>query len=210
MKRKSQKIILILIMLLTILTVNVFQKVYASSEEAAELVAVLDAYKDQLGDLEQFKNVIDQVYNDLNSATKVDDNLKRKLIEDINKLSEVEGINPLILQVLVEELTTQANNLTDDTLPEMQEEIRIIKEWADEQVETTGGENPPVEETPPEEETPPPTTPKPTTPSKPTDTSTSDKKIPYAGIRDVFTILIVVVAIIAIIVKKKYKNLKGI
>ena len=210
MKRKSQKIILIFIMLLMILTVNVFQKVYASSEEAAELVAVLDAYKDQLGDLEQFKNVIDQVYNDLNSATKVDDNLKRKLIEDINKLSEVEGINPLILQVLVEELTTQANNLTDDTLPEMQEEIRIIKEWADEQVETTGGENPPVEETPPEEETPPPTTPKPTTPSKPTDTSTSDKKIPYAGIRDVFSILIVVVAIIAIIVKKKYKNLKGI
>ena len=206
MKRKSQKIILIFIMLLMILTVNVFQKVYASSEEAAELVAVLDAYKDQLGDLEQFKNVIDQVYNDLNSATKVDDNLKRKLIEDINKLSEVEGINPLILQVLVEELTTQANNLTDDTLPEMQEEIRIIKEWADEQVETTGGENPPVEETPPEEETPPPTTPKPTTPSKPTDTSTSDKKIPYAGIRDVFSILIVVVAIIAIIVKKKYKN----
>lgn len=210
MKRKSQKIILILIMLLMILTVNVFQKVYASSEEALELVAVLDEYKDQLGDLEQFKNVIDQIYNDLNSATKVDDNLKRKLIEDINKLSEVEGINPLILQVLVEELTTQANNLTDETLPEMQEEIRIIKEWADEQVETTGGENPPVEETPPEEETPQPTTPKPTTPSKPTDTSTSDKKIPYAGIRDVFTILIVVAAIIAIIVKKKYKNLKGI
>lgn len=202
MKIKSQKIILIFIMLLMILTLSSFQKSYASSE-AEELVAVLDAYKDQLGDLEQFKNVIDQLYNDLNSATKVDDSLKQKLIEDINKLAEVEGINPLILQVLVEELTTQVNNLTDETLPEMQEEIRVIKEWADEQV-TPGGEQPPIEEEPPKEDPPSPT------PSKPSDTSISNKDIPYAGIRDMFVILMIVIATVAIITKNKYKKLKDI
>lgn len=108
-----------------------------TNEEKEELISLLNEYKDDLGNLNQFKEVVDALYNDINSATTVTDELKEKLNEDIDKLSEVEGINPLILQTLQIELKSQVEDLDDSNLSEVKEEIKIIKDWVDENVENS-------------------------------------------------------------------------
>lgn len=108
-----------------------------TNEEKEELISLLNEYKDDLGNLNQLKEVVDALYNDINSATTVTDELKEKLNEDIDKLSEVEGINPLILQTLQIELKSQVEDLDDSNLSEVKEEIKIIKDWVDENVENS-------------------------------------------------------------------------
>lgn len=214
MRKITKKIILIVFMILIILSINSFQKLYANSE-TEELILMLDEMKPEFGDMKQFKEVIDSVYNDLNSANKVDKTLKTNLKKDIEKLAEVEGINPMLSAMLIGELNGQVDSLTDETLPQMKEEIIAIKEWADANQDDPE-EEPPTPETTPDPEEPPITetpsdpeeTPKPTTPSDP---SISDKDFPYAGIRNVTCGLVLIVMVIfAFITKKKYKNLKDI
>lgn len=217
MNRIIRKIVLIVIILLIIVICNSFhQKVYASTE-AEQLTMLLDEYKNDIGNIEQFKNVIDQLYNDLNSATKVDDELKRKLNEDIDKLAEVDGMNPLILNVLEVELRAQADNLTDETLPQMKEEILVIKQWADAQEITTPTPTPTPDPTPdptPQPDSTPETKPeteKKPTPAAPTDNSTVGTEIPKAGITGmIITIFVVGMMIVGIIARNKYKNLNDI
>lgn len=217
MNRIIRKIVLIVIILLIIVMCNSSHpKVYASTE-AEQLTMFLDEYKNDIGNIEQFKNAIDQLYNDLNSATKVDDELKRKLNEDIDKLAEVEGMNPLILNVLEVELRAQADNLTDETLPQMKEEILVIKQWADAQeiIPEPEPESKPEPEPEPEtkpEQTPEPETnktPTPSKPSTPTDNSTVGTEIPKAGITSMI-ILVIGIFMVAIFANKKYKNLDDI
>lgn len=213
MSKIIKKILLIGIVLLIIITCNSsHQKVYASSE-AEQLIMVLDGYKNDIGNIEQFRNVINQISNDLNSATKVDDELKRKLNEDIDKLAEVEGMNPLLFNVLDVELRTQADNLTDETLPQMKEEIMVIKQWADAQ-ETTPTPEPEPDPTPTPNPSPTPDkapapTPTPSKPSTPTDNSTSGVEIPKAGITSII-LLVIGIFVVAIFANIKYKNLNDI
>lgn len=186
MRRIIKKIILIV---LIILSINLFLKTYANYE-TEELISMLDEIKSEFGDMRQFKEVIDAIYNDLNSANKVDDTLKAKLKEDIKKLAQVEGINPMVSTILIDELEGQVDSLTDETLPEMKEEIVAIKEWADKNQDDSGEE------------------PKPQTPSDP---SISNKDFPYAGIRNfVYGVVLIAMLIFAIIAKKKYKKLNDI
>ena len=219
MKKIIQKIVLITIMLLITLVWNSSNlKVYASSE-AEELKSMLDLYKTEMGDLKQFKEVVDKVYNDLYSADKVDEALKTKLIEDINKLYEIDGMNPVIAQALVTTLEEQVNSLNEDTLPELQEEISVIKEWADAQQTTESDPEPTPTPTPdanptPDAEPTPDSTPTPTptpTPTTSSDDSTAGKDIPKAGITNVIiTVLVIAIITIAIIAKHKYGYLKDI
>lgn len=214
MKKIVKNILLIISMILIVLSTNLFQKIYASSE-TDELIQMLDEMKSEFGNMKQFKEVVDETYNDLNSATSVDNQLKAKLKADIEKLSEVEGINPMLSTMLIGELNGQVESLTDETLPQMKEEIGAIKEWADAN-QNDGGEEPPTSEPPSEQEKP--TTPEkpkdpenPPTPEKPSDPSTSDKHFPNAGIRNIASIVILITIIVfAILSKMKYKNLKDI
>lgn len=202
MRKITQKIILIVFMILIILSMNSFQKSYANSE-TEELILMLDEMKPEFGNMKQFKEVIDLVYNDLNSANKVDKTLKTNLKKDIETLAEVEGINPMLSAMLIGELNGQVDSLTDETLPQMKEEITAIKEWADANQDDLG-EEPPTPETPSD----PGGQQKPTTPSDP---SISDKDFPYAGIRNVASgVVLIVMIIFAYITKNKYKNLKDI
>ena len=204
MRKITKEIILMVLIILSVLSINLFQKSYANSEKE-ELILMLDEMKPDLGNMKQFKEVMDLIYNDLNPANQVDDNLKEKLKKDINKLSEVEGMNSAVATALIDELQGQVDSLTDETLPEMKEEISIMKEWADENQEE------------PQEPPTPPTTPsepsEPSTPSEPNnpDVSISDKNFPYAGIRNVaYIVVLIVVLIFGIIVAKKYRKLKDI
>ena len=140
MKRINQKIIaIILIVILIVIGLN-SQTVYAKTE-ADELKELLDEYKEDLGDLKQFKNVVGETYKDLYDATKVDDTLKQKLKKDVEKFNNIDGINPLIVSILDIELNSQIDNLTDDNIDDMKEEISVIKEWVDSNVDESSDKN---------------------------------------------------------------------
>lgn len=212
MNKLIRKLGLIVIILLIMITWNSFyQKVYASTE-SEQLTMLLDQYKDDIGNIEQFRSAVDQIYNDLNSATKVDNELKTKLNADIDKLSEVEGMNPLILNVLDVELRSQVENLTVDTLPQMKEEILVIKQWADAQEVTTPDPDPKPEPKPDPTPNPTPTPdPIPNPTPLPSDKTTIGTSIPKAGVTSaVIGILVIIITVVAIITKKKYGNLKDI
>ena len=139
----KKAIILICIFILTFISTSLFHSVLGvTASERQELIDLLNEYKGDLGNLNEFKEVIDITYNDLYSATTVDDTLKEKLREDIDLLDNVTDLNPLILTVLKVELNSQVDNLTDSNLEEMQEEISIIKEWTDEQLGISNTDTP--------------------------------------------------------------------
>ena len=139
----KKAIILICIFILTFISTSLFHSVLGvTASERQELIDLLNEYKGNLGNLNEFKEVVDITYNDLYSATTVDDTLKEKLREDIDLLDNVTDLNPLILTVLKVELNSQVDNLTDSNLEEMQEEISIIKEWTDEQLGISNTDTP--------------------------------------------------------------------
>ena len=139
----KKAIILICIFILTFISTSLFHSVLGvTTSERQELIDLLNEYKGDLGNLNEFKEVVDITYNDLYSATTVDDTLKEKLREDIDLLDNVTDLNPLILTVLKVELNSQVDNLTDSNLEEMQEEISIIKEWTDEQLGISNTDTP--------------------------------------------------------------------
>lgn len=139
----KKAIILICIFILTFISTSLFHSVLGvTASERQELIDLLNEYKGDLGNLNEFKEVVDITYNDLYSATTVDDTLKEKLREDIDLLDNVTDLNPLILTVLKVELNSQVDNLTDSNLEEMQEEISIIKEWTDAQLGISNTDTP--------------------------------------------------------------------
>ena len=139
----KKSIILICIFILMLMLTSLFCSVQSVTEsERQDLIDLLDEYKEDLGNLSEFKEVVDKTYNDLYSATTVDDSLKETLREDIDLLDTVTDLNPLILTALKIELNSQVNILSDSNLEEMQEEISIIKEWTDEQVGVSNTETP--------------------------------------------------------------------
>lgn len=130
-----------LILLLTLLSINCLViDVYAQSERE-ELLEILDEYKDDLGDLKEFKQVLDKLNDDVSSATTVDDDLKQRLSSDVNELTSISGMNPLIANVLEIELQSQIENLTDSNIDEFREEVSVLKEWADKQVGADNNNN---------------------------------------------------------------------
>lgn len=132
MNKISRKVVCILIIFLLIIGIILVNNTYAATEEEKEeLIALLDEYKDDMGDLNEFKEVMDNMYNDLDSATAVNDELKQKLNEDIDSMANITGINPLILQTLQIELKSQVANLNDSNIDEVKEEIELIRDWAD-------------------------------------------------------------------------------
>lgn len=131
----KKAIIFICIFTLTFISTSLFHSVLGvTASERQELIDLLNEYKGDLGNLNEFKEIVDITYNDLYSTTTVDDTLKEKLREDIDLLDNTTDLNPLILTVLKVELNSQVDRLTNDNLEEMQEEISIIKEWTDEQL----------------------------------------------------------------------------
>ena len=139
----KKAIIFICIFTLTFISTSLFHSVLGvTASERQELIDLLNEYKGDLGNLNEFKEIVDITYNDLYSTTTVDDTLKEKLREDIDLLDNVTDLNPLILTVLKVELNSQVDNLTDSNLEEMQEEISIIKEWTDEQLGISNTDTP--------------------------------------------------------------------
>ena len=134
---KNICISIILFVLALVVLINPVQAATSMSDKQ-ELVNMLNQYKNDLGDLNQLKTVVDKMYSDLNSATTVDDTLKQTLKNDINMLDNVTGINPLILTVLKSELNSQVDELSNDNLSELKEELQTIKDWVDEQVGDNG------------------------------------------------------------------------
>lgn len=143
MNTTKKAIILICIFTLIFISTSLFYPVLGvTASEKQELIDLLNEYKGDLGNLSEFKEVVDITYNDLYSATTVDDVLKEKLRQDIDLLSTITDLNPLILTVLKAELNSQVNSLTNNNLKEMQEEISIIKEWTDEQLGISNTDSP--------------------------------------------------------------------
>ena len=134
MNKKIKIIYMLAILLLLTMFVCTYPVYASTSSEKQELVNILNQYKNDLGDLNQLKTVIDKIYSDVNSANTVDDNLKQTLKDDINMLDNVSGINSLILTVLKSELNSQMDELNDSNLGELKEEVQTIKDWVDEQV----------------------------------------------------------------------------
>lgn len=132
-KLKVRKILFCLILIVAICYSSLFYDfVYASTDsEIQELIDFLDEYEENLGDLNEFQEVFDQFYNDLDSAINVTDSLKEKLREDIDLLDNVTGMNSAILSLLKTQFNDQVDNLTNDNLTDMRKEIKAIKEWVD-------------------------------------------------------------------------------
>lgn len=201
MKNINKKIFFLLLIFLVAfigLKVNV---VYASSE-TEELKELLSENEENLGNLQQFKEVIDGIYNDLNEVTEVDEAFREKLKSDIDKLDNVDGINPVFKSVLDIELKAQADNLTNENIGEMREEILAMKEWTDDKVKDDVSNENVVDK----ENNIVQTTQKNVT----IDQSLSNQSLPKAGIKNIISILLILIVIGAIISIVKYIQLKEI
>lgn len=200
MNKISKKIIYILLAVVLIMMSFLVTNVYALTDSEAELVQILTEYKNELGDLNQFKEVIDKMYNDINDATTVDDALKAKLAADIAELENINGINPLVLNVLEVELSSHIANLTNDNLDEVKQELAVIKGWIDSQVSETPT-TPDIPETPNT----------PDTSDKPVDSSVvKDSKLPQTGKSIVIVLVVLFLLVNIIICIKQYKKYKQI
>lgn len=200
MNKISKKIIYILLAVVLIMMSFLVTNVYALTDSEAELVQILTEYKNELGDLNQFKEVIDKMYNDINDATTVDDALKAKLAADIAELENINGINPLVLNVLEVELSSHIANLTNDNLGEVKQELAVIKGWIDSQVSETPT-TPDIPETPNT----------PDTSDKPVDSSVvKDSKLPQTGKSIVIVLVVLFLLVNIIICIKQYKKYKQI
>lgn len=203
MNKISKKIIYILLAVVLIMMSFLVTNVYALTDSEAELVQILTEYKNELGDLNQFKEVIDKMYNDINDATTVDDALKAKLAADITELENINGINPLVLNVLEVELSSHIANLTNDNLDEVKQELAVIKGWIDSQVSETPT-TPDIPETPDTPNTP-------DTSDKPVDSSVvKDSKLPQTGKSIVIVLVVLFLLVNIIICIKQYKKYKQI
>lgn len=203
MNKISKKIIYILLAVVLIMMSFLVTNVYALTDSEAELVQILTEYKDELGDLNQFKEVIDKMYNDINDATTVDDALKAKLAADIAELENINGINPLVLNVLEVELSSHIANLTNDNLDEVKQELAVIKGWIDSQVSETPT-TPDIPEAPDTPNTP-------DTSDKPVDSSVvKDSKLPQTGKSIVIVLVVLFLLVNIIICIKQYKKYKQI
>lgn len=194
----------IIIFTLIFLLFNLLSPVFAVTEsERQELIDLLNEYQGDLGNLIEFKLIVDKTYNDLHSASSVDDTLKETLRADIDSLDTVSDLNPLILTVLKVELNSQVDNLTNSNLHEMQEEIAIIKEWSDQKALELGyTETPSTNNQDQQNEV------IQTNTSSPDDIKQVATSLPYAGTSSIiigFIILLLVSTIISII---RYKQLK--
>ena len=201
MKNINKKIFFLLLIFLVAfigLKVNV---VYASSE-TEELKELLSENEENLGNLQQFKEVIDGIYNDLNEVTEVDEAFREKLKSDIDKLDNVDGINPVFKSILDIELKAQADNLTNENIGEMREEILAMKEWTDDKVKDDVSNENVVDK----ENNIVQTTQKNVT----IDQSLSNQSLPKAGIKNIISILLILIVIGAIISIVKYIQLKEI
>lgn len=197
-----RKIIITLLLILYFIISMCFPA-YAetSTSDKEDLVELLNEYKEQLGNLNEFKTVVDKTYNDLNTATKVTDELKETLMNDINMLDNVSDMDPFVLEVLKSELTSQVNNdLNDDTLSEMQDEITTIKDWTDDQVQSSSNnDNDDISKQNPSSSTP-------TSSTTNNKNNLANKILPYAGINNIIiilTILLLTISIIISIIKSK-------
>lgn len=208
MRNISKKVILIVLVAIMLIAGMQAHVVYGKTE-AEELKEQLEQNEENLGNLNDFKVVVDEMYTDITTATKVDDALKQKLKKDVENLNNVEGINPLIVSVLSIELNSQIDNLTDENLGEMQEEVKVIKDWVDSKVSTdnnngnnnnagdntnngsnaSGADN--------------------TQTNTKVDDSIANIAIPKAGIKYIFSILVIIIAV-SIFMYAKYRKLQDI
>ena len=212
MRKINQKIITIILIVLLIVIGGNVRPVFGKTE-SDELKELLDEYEEDLGDLSQFKTIVDETYNDLYNATKVDDTLKDKLRKDVEKFEKIDGINPLIVSVLDIELNSQINNLSDDNLDEMREEITAIKEWVDENVsdnsgssddDTTNGDDISDDFDDDSEDI------GGSSGISSGDTTIAGTKLPRAGVRCFFSIIFIATIVLEIICIIKYRKLREI
>lgn len=206
MNNISKKIICILMVCSFIVISFGINNAYAATAEE-ELVQVLDEYKDDIGDIEAFGKVMDKLYQDISSATEVNDELKAKLKADVNELASVPDINPIILQILDVELKSQIENLDESNIQEMQQEVLVMKQWAESNKPSGDNTN---------NQTTNNVTPSNNTSSSiPTNTINSNyanKILPYAGRISTIIIFAVILILVvnAIVLKIKYGQFKGI
>lgn len=208
---KIHRKLFIIIFIFMFLLFNVFSPVFAVTDsEKQELIDLLNEYESDLGNLIEFKLIVDKTYTDLHSVSSVNDSLKETLRADIDMLDTVTDLNPLILTVLKVELNSQVDKLTNSNLHEMQEEIEIIKEWSDQKAAELGytdtpNNNEDINQNQPNEDISQNTQ---TTASLPQEIQQVTTSLPYAGTGSIiigFIVLLIISAIISII---RYKQLK--
>ena len=208
---KIHRKLFIIIFIFMFLLFNLFSPVFAVTDsEKQELIDLLNEYVSDLGNLIEFKLIVDKTYTDLHSVSSVDDSLKETLRADIDMLDTVTDLNPLILTVLKVELNSQVDKLTNSNLHEMQEEIEIIKEWSDQKAAELGytdtpNNNEDINQNQPNEDINQNTQ---TTTSLPQEIQQVTTSLPYAGTGSIiigFIVLLIISAIISII---RYKQLK--
>lgn len=108
----------------------------ATQQDKDELISLLNEFENDLGNLKQLKVIVDNIYNELNSSTTVDQTLKDTLNAEVDKLNTVEGMNPLVLNVLEIEIKSQILEADSTNIGDLKEEISVIKEWVDSKVPT--------------------------------------------------------------------------
>ena len=208
---KIHRKLFIIIFIFMFLIFNLLSPVLAvTASEKQELIDLLNEYEGDLGNLIEFKIIVDKTYTDLHSVSSVDDSLKETLRADIDMLDTVTDLNPLILTTLKVELNSQVDKLDNSLLGEMQEEIAIIKEWSDQKAAELGytdtpNNNQDINQNQPNEDI---NQNAQTTTSLPQEIQQVATSLPYAGTSSIvigFIVLLIISAIISII---KYKQLK--
>lgn len=192
----NKKIILFSFLIFSILLSFIIcpTTVKASTADKEELMQVLNEYQNDLGNLQQLKVIIDQMNSDLNNATTINDTVKAKLTEDIDKLQTVEGMNPLVLNVLEVELKSHVENADNSNVDDLKEEFTALKEWVDVKAKTSdngnnNNQNPTNDKT-----------------TKPDDTTTKDSTLPQTGKTLTIVLLVAGMLVFATFCIVKYKT----
>ena len=141
MKSNIIKFIFVLAIISLLFLAFATYKLNAATQDKDELVQLLNEFESELGDLKQLKVIVDNINNELNSATSVDQTLKDKLNAEVDKLNTVTGMNPLILNVLEIEIKSQISQADSSNIGDLKEEISVIKEWVDSKVPNDNNNN---------------------------------------------------------------------
>ena len=87
---KFYRKLFIIIFIFMFLLFNLLSPVLAvTASEKQELLELLNEYEGDLGNLIEFKLIVDKTYTDLHSVSSVDDSLKETLRADIDMLHKL-------------------------------------------------------------------------------------------------------------------------
>ena len=137
--KKFSKLIILLLLVFSMMIICSNETFAATEEEKEQLRQLFDYYKDEIGDIQKFQEIINNMYSEVENAQDIDAQMKENLYYNISELKNIQGMNELLVETLQSEFNLQVDNLTMDNIQEFKEELEVIKTWIEDQSSSNNG-----------------------------------------------------------------------